>query len=111
MKVRIHTAVLATTMGLFSLSPASAFMMDDTRPPPNGMNGLSTNGLSANGLSANGLSTNGLGTNGLSANGLSANGLSANGLSTNGRSATGYSVGDATIRAVVLADGTRAELR
>lgn len=90
MKIRIHAVVLATAMGLSGLSPASAFM-DDTRPPPNGMNGLSANGLSANGLSANG--------------------LSANGLSTNGRSMTDYTVGDATIRAVVLSDGTRAELR
>ncbi|RDI58766.1 hypothetical protein [Microvirga subterranea] len=99
MKVRIHTAVLATAIGLFSLSPASAFW-DESRPPPNGLNGLSTNGLSANGLSANGLS----------ANGLSTNGLGTNGLSANGRSETGYSVGDATIRAVVLTDGARAEL-
>lgn len=85
MKIRIHAVVLATAMGLSGLSPASAFM-DDTRPPPNGMNGLS-------------------------ANGLSANGLAANGLSTNERSMTDYIVGDATIRAVVLSDGTRAELR
>lgn len=85
MKIRIHAVVLAIAMGLSGLSPASAFM-DDTRPPPNGMNGLS-------------------------ANGLSANGLAANGLSTNERSMTDYTVGDATIRAVVLSDGTRAELR
>lgn len=85
MKIRIHAVVLATAMGLSGLSPASAFM-DDTRPPPNGMNGLS-------------------------ANGLSANGLAASGLSTNERSMTDYTVGDATIRAVVLSDGTRAELR
>lgn len=100
MKIRFHAVALATAMGLFSLSPASAFW-DDTRPPPNGMNGLSTNGLSANGLSANGLS----------ANGLSTNGLSTNGLSANGRSTTGFTVGDARIGAVILQDGSRAELR
>lgn len=84
MKIRVHTAVLATAMGIFSLSPASAFW-DDTRPPPNGMNGLSLNGLSANGLSANGLSANGASTNGVT-------------------------VGSAAVKAVILKDGGRVNL-
>jgi hypothetical protein len=101
MKIQTHAVAFLAAMGVFSLAPAEALYFDDTRPPPNGMNGVSLNGLSANGLSANGLS----------ANGLSANGLSANGLSANGQSTAGHIVGTATIRSVVLKDGSRVDLR
>ena len=96
MKIQTHAVAFLAAMGVFSLAPAKAFYFDDTRPPPNGMNGVSLNGLSANGLSANG---------------LSANGLSANGLSTNGQSTAGHTVGTAMLRSVVLKDGSRVDLR
>jgi hypothetical protein len=70
MKIRVHTVVLAAAMALSSLSPAAA-LRGETRPPPNGMNGVSVNGQSIG----------------------------------------EHTVSAATLKSVVLKDGSRIELR
>jgi hypothetical protein len=52
MMIRSCAAALALVAGLFAVSEAGAFFLDDERPPPNGANGLSLNGFSINGFTS-----------------------------------------------------------
>jgi len=86
MSLRSYAAVLAFAAGLSAISAVQAAQI---------ANGLTTNGLTTNGLTTNGLTTNGLATNGTDFRG----------------GPDGASSSTTQVKAVILRDGSKIDLR
>lgn len=115
------TLIAATAAALaFASAPASAGIVW----MPNGteLNGMQPNGIPLNGIPLNGIPLNGIPFNGLPFNGLPFNGIPFNGSTLNGGTpeqvvcdrggpAACERAGGFAVKSIVLADGTKLQVR